>query len=179
MAVFDATALLHFLEPDARPPADPTTGNPVEDAKTRIDFLIETLEGQRETIVVPTPALSEVLVHAGEAGPRYLEILNTSRCFRIESFDQRAAVELAAMTRDAISAGDLRAGTDATRAKLKFDRQIIAIARTRGQSTIYSDDEDIAKLAEPLDLEVVPLHALPMPPEDLQRRLNLNLDDDG
>lgn len=179
MAVFDATALLHFLEPDARAPVDPTTLNPVSDAKTRIDFLIETLERQHETIVVPTPALSEVLVHAGEAGPRYLEILNTSRCFRIESFDQRAAVELAAMTRDAISAGDLRAGTDATRAKLKFDRQIIAIARTQGQSTIYSDDDDIAKLAEPLDLEIVPMHALPMPPEDLQQRLDLESDDDG
>lgn len=106
-AVFDATALLHFLEPDARAPVDPTTGNPVEDAKARIDFLIEALEGRRETIVVPTPVLSEVLVHAGEAGPRDPEILNTSRCFRIESFNQRAAVELAAMTRDAISRGSL------------------------------------------------------------------------
>lgn len=69
-AVFDATALLHFLEPDARAPVDPATDKPVADAKTRIDFPIETLEGRRETIVVPTPALSEVLVHAGAAGPR-------------------------------------------------------------------------------------------------------------
>lgn len=136
MPVFDATALMYFLEPDAKAPLDPTTNEPVTNAKARIDFLIETLEARRETIVIPTPALSEVLVHAGSAGPRYLDILNTTRCFRVESFDLRAAVELAAMTRDAIVAGDLRAGTGTTRAKLKFDRQIVAIARTQGQHTV-------------------------------------------
>jgi hypothetical protein len=75
MPVFDATALLYFLEHEAKAPLDPATDTPVTDAKARIDFLITTLENRRETIVIPTPALSEVLVHAGEAGPEYLEIL--------------------------------------------------------------------------------------------------------
>ena len=179
MPVFDATTLLLFLEPDARAPLDPATNKPVTDAKARIDHLIEALEKRRATIVIPTPALSEVLVHAGEAGPEYLDILNTTRCFRIEPFDQRAAVELATMTREALREGDLRAGTQATRAKLKFDRQIIAIARTQSQTTIYSDDQDIATLAEPLGLEVTPAHALPVPPEDAQRRLELDRSDEG
>ena len=126
--------------------------------------------------MIPTPALSEVLVHGGEAGPEYLEILNTTRCFRIEPFDQRAAVEPATMTREALREGDLRAGTQATRAKLKFDRQIIAFARTRSQTTIYSDDEDISTLAEPLGLEVIPVHALPVPPEDAQGNLEFGPD---
>ena len=69
MPVFDATTLLLFLEPDARAPLDPATNEPLTDAKARIDHLIETLEKQREAIVIPTPALSEVLVHANEAGP--------------------------------------------------------------------------------------------------------------
>ena len=179
MPVFDATTLLLFLEPDARAPLDPATNEPVTDAKARIDHLIEALEKRRETIVIPTPALSEVLVHADEAGPEYLEILNTTRCFRIEPFDQRAAVELATMTREALREGDLRAGTQATRAKLKFDRQIIAIARTQSQTTIYSDDGDISTLAEPLGLKVVPVHALSVPPEDAQRRLALERSDSG
>ena len=179
MAVFDATALLYFLERDADVPLDPATDSPVADAKGRIDFLITTLENRRETIVIPTPALSEVLVHAGAAGPQYLEILNTTRCFRVEPFDQRAAVELAAMTRDAISAGDLRAGTNATRAKLKFDRQIIAIALTQGETTIYSDDGDIAKLAGALKIEVVPVHALPRPQEDRQSNFDLGPPDES
>ena len=68
---------------------------------------------------------------------------------------------------------DLRAGTDATRAKLKFDRQIIAIALTRGETTIYSDDGDIARLGEALGLEAIRSHALPRPPEDPQLALGL------
>ena len=175
MAVFDATTLLLFLEPDASAAGDPATNEPVTNAKARIDHLIETLDKRRETIVIPTPALSEVLVHANEAGPRYLEILNTTRCFRIEPFDQRAAVELATMTREALREGNLRAGTQATRSKLKFDRQIIAIARTQNETTIYSDDGDIATLAEPLGLEVIPLHTLPVPPKDAQGNLELEL----
>ena len=179
MAVFDATALLHFLEPDAKAPLDPATNEPVTNAKSRIDHLIETLEKQRETIVIPTPALSEVLVHANDAGPGYLEILNTSRCFRIEPFDQRAAVELAAMTREALHEGNLRAGTQATRAKLKFDRQIIAIARIQNEKSIFSDDDDIATLAKPLALEVIPVHALPLPPEVKQGKLDLEPKDES
>ena len=101
MPVFDATALLHFLEPQAPAPIDPETNEPLTDAKARIDFLIDTLEDQGETIIIPTPALSEVLVHADAAGPEYLKILNNTRCFRVEPFDERAAVELAVMTRDA------------------------------------------------------------------------------
>ena len=179
MPVFDATTLLLFLEPDARAPLDPATNKPVTDAKARIDQLVDTLEKRRETIMIPTPALSEVLVHAGEAGPEYLEIPNTTRCFRIEPFDQRAAVELATMIREALREGDLRGGTQATRAKLKFDRQIIAIARTQGQTTIHSDDGDIFTLAEPLGLEVIPVHALPVPPEGAQTRLELEPDDES
>ena len=178
MAVFDATTLLLFLEPNARAPLDPATNEPVTNAKSRIDHLIETLEKRRETIVIPTPALSEVLVHANDAGPRYLQILNTTRCFRIEPFDQRAAVELAAMIREALQEGNLRAGTQATRAKLKFDRQIIAIARTQNETAIYSDDRDIATLADPLELEVIPVHALPLRADDAQGKLELEPQDE-
>ena len=179
MAVFDATTLLYLLEPDAKAPLDPATNNSVADARQRIELLIETLEARRETVVIPTPVLSEVLVHAGAAGPRYLQILDRTRCFRIEPFDRRAAIELAEITRDAIRGGGLRAGTDATRAKLKFDRQIIAIARAAGESTIYSDDADIAKLGGALGLSTVPVYRLPRPSGAQQRSLDLEFDDTG
>ena len=164
MAVLDSTTLLYLFEPEAAAPSNPETREPVIDAGPRIEHLVQSLEKQDEVIVIPTPVLSEILVHAGDAGGEYLETLNNSSRFRIAPFDQLAAVELAAMTRDALSTGDLRAGTGATRAKLKFDRQIIAIARTQGQTTIYSDDGDIATLASPLGLEVIPIYRLPEPP---------------
>lgn len=171
MAAFDSTALLYLLQRDTPPPPDPATGAPVAEARRRIEHLIETLEKKGEIVVIPTPVLGEVLVHAGEAGPCYLEILKGRRVFRIAPFDQRAAIELAAVTRKAIGAGDLRAGTDATRAKLKFDRQILAIARVQEQSVIYSDDQDVAKHAQTFGLEAIPIWQLPLSPENSQGRL--------
>ena len=59
MAVFDATTLLLFLEPDAKSAARPRRPNrPITDAKASGSiYLIDTLEKRRETIVIPTPAL--------------------------------------------------------------------------------------------------------------------------
>ena len=171
MAVLDATTLLHFLEPDARAAIDPATGEPIPDAKARIEGLVAKLQKAKETILVPTPALSEVLVHADEAGPGYLEILHRTARLRIVPFGERAAVELAAMTRAALEKGDLRAGTFATRAKLKFDRQIIAIARVEGETTIYSDDGDMKSLAAGTGITVVQTSELPLA-DSAQRRLS-------
>ena len=79
--------------------------------------------------MVPTPALSELLVKAGDAGPKYLEILARSKFFRVAEFGERAAVEAAALHRDAKADGDKRGVTpEANWAKVKFDRQIVARA---------------------------------------------------
>ena len=110
---------------------------PVEHARERIDHLVKELEQSRIKIIIPTPALSEILVRAGTAGLAYLDRLNTSAAFRIVSFDQRAAVEVAAMTRDAMATGNKRGGAQGTWAKVKFDRQIVAIAKVEGANIIY------------------------------------------
>lgn len=166
MAVFDATALVHLLEPGAPSAKNPATGQPVPNASARIKHLVNTLEERREKVVIPTPALSEVLVHANEAAEDYLKVLHKSARFRIAPFDERAAIEHAAMTREAIGRGDLRAGSDATRAALKFDRQIIAIARVEGESVIYSDDVNLGKFGSGLGLQVIPTYELPSPPAE-------------
>ncbi len=111
MVVFDASVLVLLLDPDARPPIDTATGKPVTRCKERLEFLIETFELENTKVVMPTPALSEALVRAGEAGPDYLEELNGSARFKIVPFDTRAAVELAYLTRDALDSGDKKSGT--------------------------------------------------------------------
>jgi hypothetical protein len=119
MVVFDATTLLYLLDPEAKPPTHPETGEPVSHVKERIAPLVSELEKSREKIIVPTPALSELLVRAGEAGPQYLYILNKSAAFKIVDFDQRAAVEVAAATREALGAGDKRSGSESSWAKVR------------------------------------------------------------
>jgi hypothetical protein len=90
MVVFDASILLFVL--------DENTKASVPRAKERVEYLIDTLSKTDEKIVIPTPALSECLVHAGPAGPEYLTIIGRQACFRVASFDQRAAVEAAIRT---------------------------------------------------------------------------------
>ncbi len=171
MVAFDATTLLLLLSPNVPPPRDPTTNQPVQFAKERIDSLVAHLEKEKTKIIIPTPALSEILVRAGRAGPEYLEKISTSAAFKVVPFDIRAAVEVAAMTQQAIQQGDKRSGIEAPWAKIKYDRQIVAIAKVEQASVIYSDDDDVCKLAQAEKMKVVRISELPIPPDAAQRTL--------
>ena len=81
---------------------------------------------------MPTPVLSELLVYAGRAMQEYLQFFNDRMAFRIAPFDEKAAIEAALAHRDALERGGLRidaSNPDASRTKIKSDRQIVAIAK--------------------------------------------------
>lgn len=146
MVVFDASMLLFVLNPN--------TKASVSRARERVEYLVDRLSKDGEKIIVPTPALSECLVHAGPAGPDYLLILNRRAAFRVASFDERAAVEAAIRTYDARQRGQRKGGNpEAAKAKIKFDRQIVAIAKVEGATAIYSDDSDVIEYAREADIE--------------------------
>lgn len=173
MVVIDATMLLLLLRPGTPVPAGPS-GVPVDKPKERIEFLVQRLDREKTKIIVPTPALSEVMVRAGAAASQQIiEYLQKYAVFRIEPFDTRAAIEVATMTRDAIAKGTKR-GAAQTYAKIKYDRQIVAIARVCGADTIYSDDRDIRALAAETKIKVVGIASLPLPPEDAQLPMPLS-----
>jgi len=174
MVVIDATMLLLLLRPGTPVPAGPS-GIPVDKPKERIDYLVGQLERERTKIIVPTPALSEAMVRAGPAATQQIiEYLQRYSVFRIEPFDTRAAIEVAAMTRGAIDSGKKRGDSTATYAKLKYDRQIMAIARVSGAEVVYSDDGDIRAMAKGTNVKVVGISELPLPPEDAQHPLPLS-----
>ena len=177
MVLLDATTLLPLLSDDVPAPPDPKTNQPIERVKERIDYLVAQLEKNKEKIIIPTPVLSEILVRVGKAGPEYLERLSTSAPFRIVPFDTRAAVEVAAMTKRAMDRGDKRDGSDDVWAKIKHDRQIVAIAKIEGVTTIYSDDKHVRTLAVEAKIAVVSIAELPLPPEDTQGELPLDMPD--
>lgn len=171
MVVFDSTTALLALRPGVNPPLDPATGKPVENAEARIAHLIETLGKERTQIIIPTPVLSELLVGAGAAASELVFRLTRSATFRIASFDTRAAIELAEMTRAALGSGDKRGGVEAPWSKIKFDRQIVAIAKVTGATAIYSDDRDLRTFAEQQGITVVALADLPIPAAARQTEL--------
>lgn len=156
MVVFDANFLIYFLDPHLK---DGAGKNP------RVDHLVAEIDKNRERIIVPTPALAELLVGAGDAASAYLDAISRSRFFRVEPFGERAAIEAAALTREAIKRGDkLSPAVASGWQKVKFDRQIVAIAKVAGASVIYSQDGDLAKHAKEVGIETLTVDMLPDPP---------------
>ncbi len=167
MVLFDTTFLLPLIHPDIRPPENPQTSEPVEKYSTRIKLLVEKLTVARSKIVIPTPALSELLVRSGEAGHEYMANFHRNSVFKIIPFDRRAAVELAIMTKDAIDRGDRRDGMTPDQApwqKVKLDRQIVATGKVEEVETIYTDDNGMIRFAQIAEIHVVSSWELPLPP---------------
>lgn len=168
MALFDANTLLLLLDSTLPPPIDRTTKKPVTEVEKRIKHLVSTLQESRKKIIVPTPALAEVLTHAERSGADYFTKINRSSAFRIESFEIRAAIELARMTASAIQEGDKKGGVTSPWNKVKFDRQIVAIAKICKVSTIYSDDGNLETFASAQGISVMTVGQLPLPPKEAQ-----------
>jgi len=156
--VFDSSFLIPLLDPKVKGEGD---------IDARLDFLVRSLDKARTKIIVPTPTLCEVLIGASDAAPQYLDIINRSSRFKVVPFGTRAAVEAAAAHREALRAGDKKEGT-ASWLKVKFDRQIVAIAKVEGAAVIYSNDDDIRRFSTRDSLEVISLEGLPSPPETPQ-----------
>lgn len=64
-----------------------------------------------------------------------------------------------------------RSATAATHAKLKYDRQIVAIAKVEGARLLYTDDRDQRAFAEKHGLTVRGLADLPLPDSNAQHDL--------
>jgi hypothetical protein len=172
MEAIDATMLLLLLRPGTKVPAG-ADGIEIEKPKERIEFLIQRLQRDKTKLIVPTPALSEALVRAGHEGSlQIVQYINKYAVFRIEPFDTRAAIELAALSREALGRQGKRGGATGVWAKVKFDRQI-GIAKVAGASVIYSDDGDVATLAKQMSIKPIGLADLPLPREDRQFKLDL------
>lgn len=162
MVAFDSTILSLLLFPDADL-RQGEEGKVVEHARERVAGLVRELEARKEQVLVPSPALAEVLVTEGVDVQDVLTTLRGSSFIRIGDFDERAAVELAVRLRAAISAGDPREGVPITKSAMKFDRQIVAIALVNGAEALYSDDDGVRTFGERCGLRVKRVVDLPIP----------------
>ena len=163
MIIFDATYLVVSPNPNPLPATD-REGKPVERFKERVAELAAQLNVSSQVIGVPAPAMAEVLVRAGQGRAQFVSILSDRWRFQIIPFDSRAAIE----------ASELIAAVKSNKdkwdkwAKVKFDIQIVAIAKAEGASVIYSDDKDIENLAKRVG---IPVKRIPDPPAAFLLRL--------
>lgn len=165
MVVFDTSILSLAFDNFSSPPIDPGTGMTLAKPKERIDFLIATLSKAKKQILIPTPVLAEYLVNGGPDKSERLSIFTSSKVYQVLPFDIRAAVECSQ-----IEDGDTKKTTltkdPANKAKVKFDRQIIAIAKAARATTIYTGDKRLAHVAQDNQIAVVMTWELPLPPDD-------------
>jgi predicted nucleic acid-binding protein len=173
IAAFDASVLVFLLTEKAGAPLDAATGQPVDRCQARVSYLLAELQRNKAKIVIPAPALAEVLVYGEAQAPEWLRTLNSSKHFRIAPFDDRAAVEYASLERER-----LKAPPAGGRRKAKFDEQIVAIATVEQADVIYSDDADIRKLVGDR-IPVRGLADLELPPTSAQGWLELRTDDEA
>jgi len=160
MVVFDAGILISLLTP-----------RNTERVKTeRLEFLVRSLRQSRTKILIPTPALSELLVHA----PDLADEFNRLAGFEVVPFDQRAAIECSLSIGAAISSGNKKGKQkQAAWSKVKFDHQIVAIARSRQAVCIYSDDNGLLNFARGQGLKAMSSDDLPDNPAKAQGSLDL------
>lgn len=176
--VVDSSALALLINPDSAPPNDPKTGSAVLKSHERIRGFVNGLSAN-DTLIIPTPVLAELLVKAENDAPQLLEQLQGQARLRVRPFDERAAVELAMMTREALSAGDKRGGSQQSWQKVKFDRQILAIARVAEATYLYADDIELVNFARSVGVEAVSTWDLPIPEETKNLFTEAGLQPDG
>ena len=165
IVAFDSSFLLPILSRNLPAPNDPTTGLPVEAYYQRLDLLLTDLKEKATTIMISAPVLAEFLTRAGKAEQQYLNFFHAQETpYLLVPFDTDAAVQLAAINKNALQRGDKRAGATDGWQKVKYDRQIVAVAEVNGAQSIYSDDRKLCRLAQRIGMETTSSWQLPTPP---------------
>ena len=135
-----------------------------------MEHLISELDAKGAVALVPTRVPTELLMRATESAADLLSRMSSLNVFRVVPFDERAAVECPLM----LSAGRRKTRTEgATWAKVRFDHQIVTIAKVRGASRLYSDDRNVKTLGASSGIEVAGVWDLPEPPVYPQQSLPL------
>lgn len=143
-----------------------------EDA-ARFRGLLKDAKDAGVVVGIPAPAFAEFLVRTDEATAELLNAFERRQAIRILPFDKRAAHECAQLDRAALASGAKRQGSKDAWQKVKVDRQIVAIARVHNAQLLLTSDAGLTTIAAAAGLNVSDIRALPLPPDALQRSLDL------
>ncbi len=173
IVALDNTVLSLVFHPSAKPSANPATGKPIEHCALRVQALIDQHSTRNDTVIIPTPCLSELLVVVPDFAKVISEI-KRSAAFEVAAFDVRASIDLAEEVRKSIAAGGKKSGVEAGWNEIKFDRQIAMIAKVYGADILYTDDSNQTIFAEKIGLKVTHTWDLDLPPKYAQGVINFD-----
>ena len=130
--------------------------------RAKLTALLDELGRTKTRIIIPTPVLAEVFVKRPERMAHLIQVLQRSAQMTIAAFDTAAAAVAAQLLARHWPTKKQRQA-DWSRHRLKFDIQILAIARVANASVIYTNDHQLAVLAQTEAMKSVNFGDLPSP----------------
>jgi hypothetical protein len=167
---FDASFLAALT--DQATPIRPGDDGGESETRDRLAYLIERLDEEDADLVIPTPALAEVLSVAGRDATAVLVELDQQARFRVVPFDQRAAIECGLQIQAMLKK---RRGDGDAKQALKYDAMILAITLVEQATALYTDDMKLRDRAKAAGLAAFTFADLPARPLPSQPDLPLGL----
>lgn len=164
MVIFDTNFLVLLLQDDAPGTTHPDTGEEIANVKERIEHLLESLHRSRTKVLIPTPVLAELFAGFGSSTDEIVQLLTDNYNFEFAPFSVAAAIETGMAFYSARQTGDKRSGSKRAWQRVKFDRQIVSIAKVNRASAVYSNDSQVRKWAEDLGMNAIAVWDLDKPP---------------
>ena len=143
IAVLDTSFITNWKSPDK-----------TMEEQEKYDLFENLIKQKKIIIAIPTPVITELL--SGPVKKVSNEVLGKN--IKVLPFDYRASIECA----DIFGYKNKQKEPEGSKAKIKFDCQIIAIAKANNITTIYTDDEQLTKRAKKLGIEVISSEELPL-----------------
>lgn len=134
----------------------------------RIRGLIKDTRAARGRLIIPSPALAEFAVRARDDE---LDFVNSQPVLKIAPFDAVTAIECGFLIRDVLAVEGKK-----DKRKIKFDLQILAIAKAQGARRLVTNDEQLRKRAILLGIQGIDFLDLPIPDDERQLVLTLKHD---
>lgn len=132
--------------------------------RARLESMLDDVSKSGGRVLIPMPCLAEFLVRTNDATSEWLQALERKRSILLAPFDRRSAVECALIDRAIITkGGDKKAGRTDSWQKVKFDRQILAVARANNATRLITNDEGLRSSAIAVGLTVLRLQELQLP----------------
>lgn len=153
--VVDANVLMQILKVGGRNDLTcPRTGNIVDNPEGRAEALLDLMTSKADRILIPTPALSEILVRVEdhELHREYLSVINSMACFDLINFDAISAINCAQLVNNT-ELKQLK-GVEDDKKKISFDRQIIAMTQAHGGDQLWTHDRKMLAKAEAVGIVV-------------------------
>ncbi|WP_455853178.1 type II toxin-antitoxin system VapC family toxin [Pantoea endophytica] len=141
--IFDTNVLVQALTgtKEGVSLTDPRTGDVISDLDRRAQALVDKVDSQGGSVLIPAPVLAEFLVGIDRnLHQTYINLIKSQSCFEVVAFDEIAAIECAQFP----DIKDLKRLMSAdTTTKVKFDRQILSIAKAAGVKEVWTHDKGV------------------------------------